>query len=98
MKNESTEPIRNQAWTPNIIIHLHRLCQVAQLSAGLAVRLAHIMIVSTTVDRRTKAAGSGKGEKQESILVFLILIIVVVASSSPFVLVIVVTLAKSNGR
>lgn len=78
MKDESTEPIRNQAWTPNIIIHLHRLCQVAQLSGGLAVRLAHIMIVSTTVDG-TKAAGSGKGEKQESILVFLILIIVVVA-------------------
>ncbi|CAL1677770.1 unnamed protein product [Lasius platythorax] len=66
MKDESTEPIRNQAWTPNIIIHLHRLCQVAQLSGGLAVRLAHIMIVSTTVGT-TKAAGSGKGEKQRRI-------------------------------
>lgn len=66
MKDESTEPIRNQAWTPNIIIHLHRLCQVAQLSGGLAVRLAHIIIVSTTVGT-TKAAGSGKGEKQRRI-------------------------------
>jgi len=61
-------PIRNQPRIPNVIIHLHRqgYARVAQLSGGLAVRLAHIMIVSTTIGR-TKAAGSGEGEKQRRI-------------------------------
>ena len=61
-------PIGNQPRTSNVIIHLHRrgCARVAQLSGGLAVRLAHVMIVSTTIGR-TKAAGSGKGEKQRRI-------------------------------
>lgn len=61
-------PIGNQPRTPNVIIHLHRrgCARVAQLSGGLAVRLAHVMIVSTMVGR-TKAAGSGEGEKQRRI-------------------------------
>lgn len=100
-------PIGNQPRTPNIIIHLHRrgCARVAQLSGGLAVRLAHVMIVSTTVGRTRQQVAAKARSKEESILVFLVLSIVVVFVVIVFVavvvvvvIVIVVTLTRSNGR